>query len=309
MSMPSSRAFVVATPEQVAAGQRPLQLPPLLGQVAAAVGVHPPHEVLPAAVAQQPAGLVGDGLGAAPGAHERQRAGTALHEVGQQPGGVGGGGPAQRRAVLAGALGQRRLPQGEGRPRPRRPVVGHRDHRLADQPGGGRGGLGDGRRGEHEHRLRAVAPADPAQPAQHVADVGAEDAAVGVALVDDDVGAPGAGCSTTSGGPAGSRGAACRGWSRSTASAGAPSRAPRRGCRRRRRPGAPTGSASVGHRGQLVAGQRLGGGEVEDAGPRVLGQPAQRGQLVGQRLARRRPRGDDDVPAVVGELRGLHLVG
>ena len=48
-------------------------------------------------------------------------------------------------------------------------------------------GLGDGRGGEHERRVRAVDRAHPAQPAQHVGDVRAEDAAVVVALVDDDV--------------------------------------------------------------------------------------------------------------------------
>ena len=62
--------------------------------------------------------------------------------------------------------------------------------RRPDQPGGGRRGVGHGRRGQHEHRLGAVAAADPPQPAQHVPDVRAEHPAVGVALVDDDVGHP-----------------------------------------------------------------------------------------------------------------------
>ena len=47
--------------------------------------------------------------------------------------------------------------------------------------------LGDGGGGEHERRVGAVRRAHPPQPAQHLGDVGAEHAAVVVALVDDDV--------------------------------------------------------------------------------------------------------------------------
>ena len=46
--------------------------------------------------------------------------------------------------------------------------------------------VGDRGAGQHEPRLGAVGVGDPAQPAQHVADVGAEHAAVDVRLVDDD---------------------------------------------------------------------------------------------------------------------------
>ena len=42
------------------------------------------------------------------------------------------------------------------------------------------------RRGQHEHRVGAVAGADPAQPAQHLGHVRAEHPPVGVALVDHD---------------------------------------------------------------------------------------------------------------------------
>ena len=243
MSMPSSRALVVATPEQVTGRQGPLQLPPFLGQVAAAVGVHPSHEVVPAAVVQQPAGLLGHRLRAPPRAHERQGACAALDQVGQQPRRIGGGRAAQRCAVLAGALGQRRLPQRERGAGAGGAVVGDRLDGRTHQPRRGGRGLGDGGRGQHEHRLRAVPAADPPEPAQHVPDVGAEDPAVGVALVDDDVGDPAQGARPLLVLRAGSRGAACPGWSRSSGSAAGPSPAPRPGCRRRRRPGAPTGSA------------------------------------------------------------------
>ncbi len=104
-------------PQQVTGRQRPLQLPALLGQVAAPVGLHPSGQVGPAAVDQDAAGLVGDRLGRAPRPHEGQRPGALLHQVGQQPGGVGGRGATQRGTVLPGPLGQRRLPQREGGPR------------------------------------------------------------------------------------------------------------------------------------------------------------------------------------------------
>ena len=55
------------------------------------------------------------------------------------------------------------------------------------EPAGRDLGLGHGRRGEHERRVGAVRRADPPQPAQHLGDVGAEDPAVVVALVDHDV--------------------------------------------------------------------------------------------------------------------------
>ena len=48
-------------------------------------------------------------------------------------------------------------------------------------------GVRDGRRREQELWLGVVDPREPTQPAQHVRDVRAEDAAVHVRLVDDDV--------------------------------------------------------------------------------------------------------------------------
>ena len=293
--------------QQVAGRQRPLQLAALLGQVAAAVGVHPADEVVAAAVVQQPAGLLGDRLRAAPRPDERQRPRAALDEVGQQPRGVRGGRAAQRCPVLAGALGQRRLPQREGRAGTRGAVVGDRLDGRTHQAGRGRGRLGDGGRGQHEHRLRAVAPADPPQPAQHVPDVRAEHPAVGVALVDDDVGDP----------AQGARPLLVRRQDPAVEHVRVgddPPRVPPHpvallaggvpvvGGRAHRRVG------ERRHRRQLVAGQGLRRRQVEHAGAGVLGQPGQRRQLVGQRLPRRRPRRDDDVPAVARQLRRVDLV-
>ncbi len=256
---------------------------------------------------QQSPGLLRHRLRAAPGAHERQGAGTAFHQVGQQARGVGGGGPPQRGAVLAGALGQRRLPQCERGARPGGAVLGDRRDGGAHEAARGRGGIGDGRRREHEDRIGTVAVADPPQPPQHVPDVRAEDPPVGVALVDDDVGHP----------------------------------AERARPLLVRRKDPPMEHVGVGHdpagvaadpvpllaggvtvvggradggiregsdRGELVAGQGLRRRQVQHAGAGVLGQPRQGRQLVGERLPRRRPRGDHDVPAVPGELCRVHLV-
>ncbi len=185
-STPSSSAFVAATPEQRPALQPALEVAPLLGQVAGAVGGDPVLQ-LGDGLGDGPAGRQRDRLGPAAGAHEGQRAGTLDDEVGQQVGGLGRRRAADRRAVLAAGAGQqRRLPEGElGRPA-RRAVPPDRGDVEAGEPGGRALGVGGGRRGQHEHRVGAVARADPAQPAQHLGDVGAEDPAVGVALVDDD---------------------------------------------------------------------------------------------------------------------------
>jgi hypothetical protein len=58
---------------------------------------------------------------------------------------------------------------------------------LLGEPFGQLARIGDRRRGTEEHRIRPVVPADPPEPPQHIAQVTAEDAAVGVKLVDDDV--------------------------------------------------------------------------------------------------------------------------
>jgi hypothetical protein len=84
----------------------------LLGEVAAAIGRHPPGQR--AVDLGQP--LLRDHrdqLRAAPGAHEGDRAHPLHGEVGEQVGGLGGGRAADRRALLALQFGQRRLPERE----------------------------------------------------------------------------------------------------------------------------------------------------------------------------------------------------
>ncbi len=158
----------------------------LLGQIAAAVGGHAPDERA-VDLGEPFLGDHGDQFGAPAGADEGDRA-HALHgQVGEQVGGLGGGGAPDRCALLAVQLGERRLPQGEDHLAARGGVVGDLDHGQAGQPAGGDGGLGGGRGGQQEDGGGAVAGAQPAQPPQHLGDVGAEDAPVGVALVDDDI--------------------------------------------------------------------------------------------------------------------------
>ncbi len=128
-----------------------------------------------------------DQLGATPGADEGDRADALDGEVGQQVGRFGGGGTADGGALLALELGERRLPEGEDQFAARGGVVGDLDHRKAGETAGGHRGLGGGRGGQQEDGRGAVAGAEAAQTAQDLGDMGAEDPAVGVALVDDDV--------------------------------------------------------------------------------------------------------------------------
>ncbi len=72
--------------------------------------------------------------------------------------------------------------------------------------------VGDRRGGEQEARRGAVGGGDAAQAAHHVGDVGAEHAAVDVRLVDHDDGEVGEEAWPTIRGGEGSRGGACRGW-------------------------------------------------------------------------------------------------
>ena len=82
---------------------------------------------------------------------------------------------------------ERRLPQGQRGASAGRSVVGDGDDLEAGEPGRRDLGLGDGGRGQHEGGLGAVQRRHPTQPSHDLGDVGAEDAAVVVALVDHDV--------------------------------------------------------------------------------------------------------------------------
>ena len=68
-----------------------------------------------------------------------------------------------------------------------RAIVFHRDDRVFPHRFGQGAGVGDGGGRRNELRFRAVEARHAAGAAQHVGDVAAEDAAVGVQLVKDDV--------------------------------------------------------------------------------------------------------------------------
>ena len=186
MSMPSSRALVAASPVSSPERERPLDGAPLLGQVAAAVGRHLAGQRR-VDVGEQVGRGQRDLLGPAPRPDEGEGPHPLDDQVGQQVGGLGRRRATHGRAVLARVGRERRLPERDGDLAARRRVVDDGQHVEAGQPVGVHLGLGHGGRGEHERRVGAVRRAHAPQPAQHLRHVGAEHAAVVVALVDHDV--------------------------------------------------------------------------------------------------------------------------
>ena len=239
---------------QLPAAQRPLQLTPLLGQVATAVGGHPGREV-GVDLAQVAPGLLGDDLGAVARAHEHQRAGPGGDQIGEQVRRLGGGAAAG--AVLEGlgrrvggrqvhALarpgrgppgGQRRLPQRDAAPPGGGGVLGDRHDRLrcdAHQPRRGEGRLRGGRRraddargGRRSARPGAAGGAGPARrgrraPRGRRGTRRRRRSAARAAAV------------ASGGGPGASRSAGSRGWRAPRRRGRGPSPARSAGCRRRR---------------------------------------------------------------------------
>ena len=170
-------------PEQAPVAQRLLDLAALLGQVAAAVAGHPGRKRR-VDLGEQTCGGRGHLLGGSPGPDEGQRPDPLADQVGQQVGGLGRRSAAHGGAVLAGVRREARLPQRDGGLAARRVVVADRPHVETGEPRRVLGRVAHGGRGQHERRVGAVDRADPAEAAQHLGDVGAEDAAVVVALVD-----------------------------------------------------------------------------------------------------------------------------
>ena len=163
--------------EQLALEQPPLDLAPLRGRVAGAVGRE--RRVVPEPVG----GEAVDQLGRAPALGEAERAQAARDEVGQQPRRL-----AERARSQAELLvGQRRVPERDRPLGARRAVVADHRRLRADQRARQLARVGDRGRGEQELRLGAVDARQPPQPAQDVRDVRAEDAAVDVRLVHDHV--------------------------------------------------------------------------------------------------------------------------
>ena len=129
----------------------------------------------------------------------RRDAGGGEAVVGARgPGCVGTRGALGRRTAVAGGrqrpgVAQGRLPQGQGALPGGCAVLGDGYDVVGldtDEAGRGEGRLGRRRRGAQDDRLRAAwaqSRHEPQEATQYEGDVGPQDSAVGVALVDDDV--------------------------------------------------------------------------------------------------------------------------
>ncbi len=298
-------------PDEVAAPQRGLERPALLRQVAAPVGRDPVRQRR-VDLGQQLRRGQRHLLGPASRADEGQRPDVLGHQVGQQVGHLRRRGTPHGRAVLPGVRGEGRLPEQQRHPAARGVVAGQRHDVEAGQSRCRDLGLGHGCRGEDERRVGAVHRAHPPQPAQHVGDVRPEDAAVVVALVDDDVLQR----------AEQARPPVVRGQQRAVQHVGVrqdvlpevagpvPLLA--------RAVAVVGGEAYVEAQGletrELVVGQCLRRREVEHRGAALAARTAGRTdrgegrELVGQRLPRRRPGRDDHVVAGVRRVGGHHLV-
>ena len=183
-------------------------------------------------------------------------------------------------------------------------AVEHLD-RPSDERLGELAGVPDRRRAADDDRVAAVVGADPEQPPQHVGDVPAEHAPIGVELVDDDVAEL-----LEEQEPLGVMGQD-RGIEHVRVGRDdlprAPDRRPDR-CRRvavvgRRRDLQPGGARKLRELRDLVLAERLRREEEQGARRRVLRDGLQDRQRVAQRLARCRRRDDDHVPAGRGSPR------
>ena len=185
MSMPSSSASVVTTASSSPSVEPALQLAPLGRGVAGAVGGDAVGQLggtLPEVLLD----VAGDQLHGAAGLDEADRPRALLDELGDHVGGLGqDGAPRAQRLVEERGVPDR---DAAGALRATPSSIHEREVVEAGEALGQLDGIGDRRRGEQEARLRPVGRGDPAQAAQHVADMGAEHPAVDVRLVDHDGG-------------------------------------------------------------------------------------------------------------------------
>ena len=163
--------------EQVAVFQPPLDLASLRGRVAGPVGREP--AVVPESLGREAV----DELRGLAALRERQRPQPALDEQRLQAGSFG-----ECRAAKA-QLGveQRRIPEHDRSLGASGSVRADHGDRLADQRRSELAWIGGRRRRQDELRLCSVEPSRSPEPAEHVRHVRAEDAAVDVRFVDDDV--------------------------------------------------------------------------------------------------------------------------
>ena len=166
--------------EELARGQPLLDLAPLARRVPGAVG----REPVPVLASEPVCSESVDQLSRLAALREAERAQPARDELGHQPRGLAEGAGAKPELHVD----QRRVPERDRPLGARRGVVAEHGHVDAQQRARQLAGVRDRRRGEEELRVGSVDPRDPAEAAEDVADVRAEDAAVDVRLVDDDVG-------------------------------------------------------------------------------------------------------------------------
>ena len=305
--MPSSRAEVAVTPSSPPPGRKPaLDVAPLVGAIAGAVGSHPVGQGR-RLVGQDAPGVEQDQLGHAAGAGEGDGADAGLDQVGKEARRLDVGAAAR----CLGLVDEGRVPQDEIASAGGRAVIFHH-HRLdAGQAAQVLAGVGDGRRAGDDLRRRAVAGAHSPQPPQHAAHVRAEDAAVDVGLVDHDEAQVGEKV-----GPQGVVGQDAQ-----VQHVGVGEQDARLAAQRvRARLG---GVAVVGAKAcafqlalgqllqaaELILGQRLGGKEVQGAGAPVVEERFQDRDVVGQGLAAGRAGGQDHVLPGADGVDGLGLVG
>ncbi len=288
--------------EELARDEIALDRAALLGGVARAIGREPERQVGAPSRLERLAGDPEHDLDSTAAAHEADRAQAGSRERREQARRLG-----ERRPALAGlVVEQGRLPERDRAGRARSPVLCHDGHLEAGEGARQLGGVRDRRRREQERWRRSVQRAHAPQPPQDERHVAAEDTAVHVRLVDDDV--------------------------REAAKHLGPARVVRQDAEvqhvrvredrvaplaRERSPLAwrvpvvqrrPQAEAQLRQPPCLVLREGLRRAEVEGARAAALEQLLHEGERVGERLAARRPRDDADVLAGARELVGLGLV-
>ena len=297
MSIPSSSASVAVTPRSSPSTSRRSISRRCSARVAGAVRSEPARRRDVDALGREAV----DQLGRLAALREADRPQTAGRELREEPRGVA------ERARAQPELGveQRRVPDDDLALGARGRVAVDDGRRLAGQLERELACVRDRRRGEQELRLGVVDPRESSQPAQDVRDVRAEDAAVDVRLVDDDVAEVREDVS-----PAvvvredadvehvGVREDDVR------PLADLPAPLARRVAVVDRR--AETLQPELGERARLILRERLRRVEVERARLRVARDRVEDGEVEGERLPRRGSGRDDDVLAA---LRGLPRLG
>jgi hypothetical protein len=169
--------------EQVAVDEALLELAPLLRRVARAIWRDPVAQVAAPELLERELRELRDQLHRLARLHEDDRPRALRHELREQVRGLG-----QRRAArLQLLVGHGRVPHRDRLARARRAVAVHDRHLVQPrQPLGELTRVRDRGARQQEARLGPVGRGHPPEPPQHVGDVGAEDAAVDVRLVDDD---------------------------------------------------------------------------------------------------------------------------